>query len=142
MATIADIKARRDAAQAAYNQVANTGTVAEVKAASDAVRDTRAELSAAITVGANPCPDCGTHPHGMEQPHNSDESVPEYEVGCPKCGWFMHTDGTPRDHGARGGLRPHHTVELWNEGPDAWRTKPREKFDDAEWAALKPRAAK
>lgn len=102
-----------------------------------AVKAQQKALSEAIADGADPCPSCGAKPHGMMQPRAGGEGI-EFEIGCLGCGYFLHQDGSARAHGARGGLLPKHTVEAWNSGPDFWKKKPRAKFSDAEWAALKP----
>lgn len=120
-------------AKKAYEAIVHEGTAAEVREASDAVRKAQKELSDVISHGADPCPTCGQPPMGMVQ---YTEGGPTFEVGCTNCGWFKHTDGTPRDHSGRGGVLPHHTVEAWNMGPDYWRTKPQEKFLPTEWEAL------
>lgn len=132
-----EIKSKLAAALERYRAIANTAPAAEVREASAAVKALQAELSAAICEGANPCPDCGGAPHGIEQPRIG--GGVEYEVGCTRCGWFLHTDDTPRDHGARGGLLPRHAVEAWNEGPDYWKSKSLDKFDAAEHAKLSRR---
>lgn len=85
-----------------YREIANTAPADVVRAASQAVKDARAELVAAITKGANPCPDCGSPPHGILHP----KSV---EVGCLNC----------RDHRAQGPTRAS-AVAAWNEGPEGW----------------------
>lgn len=99
------VKAHKDSlgeSLAKYRAMADTATQSELRKASDAVKECRKALSACITEGAEPCPDCKVLPHGMEQPKG--DSV-EYEVGCLACGKSV-----------RGGLLPKHAVEAWNEG--------------------------
>lgn len=121
MRKITEIESDLQAAHAAYHAIVEEAPPAKERAASLAVEKLQAELSAAIAEGANPCPNCGRAPHGMRQPDG-------FEVGCTNCGWFRHTDGTIRDHGARGGMLPRHAVETWNEGPDFWKKKSEEAF--------------
>lgn len=136
--TIAKTKAALDEAKAHYLSIANTAPAEEQRAASEKIKAFQSELSALITEGAKPCPSCGGAPVGIEQPG------PTFEVGCSSCGWFRHTDGTVRDHSARGGIMPRHTVEAWNEGPDWWRQATvgdgqKVKFTTAEAAKLPTR---
>lgn len=112
------IKKQIDEAQAGYLAIVHTAPAAEVAEASRAVKGLRAALSAAITEGADACPDCGVAPHGLEQP--AGRGGVEYEIGCLHCGAFEHTDGTTREHRVRGGMFPRHAVEAWNVGPAAW----------------------
>jgi hypothetical protein len=145
MSTIADIRAQIETDREAYRLAneANRQTAEAVQKASDKVKASQDALSTAICEGAKPCPDCdGTERlHGMIQP-TSDGASEVFEVGCTSCGWFMHSDGTARDHSARAS-RANHAVEIWNEqDPNSWKTKPRARFTDEEWAALKPRSKK
>lgn len=127
--------------KAAYLAIVHTAPAAEVKKASEAVRDAQRELVLHLTEGAEPCPDCGNAPHGMEQ-NRSDGKGIEFEIGCSySCSAFLHDDGTIREHRARGAL-PQHAIEVWNAGPDFWMTKAREKFSDDAFEKLKPRPAK
>src|SRR5688572_10977078 len=88
---IEDIIGQLDAAKAAYLETKREASTIEEKVASAhaAVKKLQAELSAAITEGAQPCPDCGAAPHGMIQPRGIDGI--EFEVGCTNCRWFLHT---------------------------------------------------
>jgi hypothetical protein len=43
------------------------------------------ELGLAIAAGAVPCPTCGAHPHGIEQPQRIGRQVVQYEIGCLAC---------------------------------------------------------
>ena len=101
-----------------HNGGTDTMTVAEARALSDEIAATSASYSLAIAEGAMPCPSCKTPAIGIE--HQAGKRGFEYEVGCPHCPPFTHTDGTQRKVAARGGALPRHTVELWNEGPDYW----------------------
>lgn len=99
-------------------------TRAEEHVLTEEIQALRKELSDTICVGANPCPFCGSPPFGMVQPRGG--NLFEYEVGCSKCsGHFAHEDEAgelhPRLHTARGGTKPHHAVELWNDGPSGWK---------------------
>ena len=70
------------------------------------IKALRAELVAAITEGAEPCPDCGNLPHGMIQNAVLNKQVIAlYEVGCLTC----------RDHRAQG-LTREVAVTHWNNG--------------------------
>jgi hypothetical protein len=130
--SLSDAKARLEQAKAAYLEIAVTAPAPELRAATEKIKALQAEVSAIITEGASPCPSCGRPPHGMEQPGT-------YEVGCTSCGFFRHTDGTARDHSARGGMFPKHTVEAWNEGPDLWRQPLEKKFSQADVDAMPTR---
>jgi rubredoxin len=142
MATITEIKKQIEDARAKYQEIVHSAPAPEVKAASDVVKALQQQLSDAICEGAKPCPDCGAPPHGMEQPRLGGGGF-EFEIGCTICGWFFIDENTARDRSARGGPLPRHAVEAWNEGPDYWRTKSRDKFvadHGAErWESLKPR---
>lgn len=121
MKTISEIKAAITQGCRECQDANDTAPAGKLRDMNAAVMKLQQELSDAITAGANPCPNCGGKPHGMEQPRPSGGF--EFEVGCTACSWFRHSDGTVRDHGARGGLLPAHTVEAWNSGPDFWKTK-------------------
>ena len=74
---------------------------------SDQIKALKKELSSTISDGAEPCPDCGTLPHGMLlRPAVLSEKRPAtYEVGCLVC----------RNHRAIG-WTPELAVEAWNNG--------------------------
>lgn len=117
-----EIKKKLDAALADYRENPKNLTVKEAEEKTAAIKKLREDLSAAIAEGALCCPKCGKLPMGMEQPDG-------FEIGCISCGWFRHTDGTIRDHGARvASPLPKHAVEAWNEGPDFWKKKTDDKF--------------
>ncbi len=123
MATLKDLRTKRDELIAHAREIADTATHAENQRAGDAVALVQKEMVQAITEGAKPCPICQTVPTGMEHPMPGRALQTgrfEYEVGCPVCRTVEHSDGTVRKVSARGGLMPKHTVELWNEGPDQW----------------------
>ena len=119
MATIKELNKARDAVLEKAQALANTGTHSQCQEAMAAVVKAQNDIIAFITEGAKPCPRCGGKPIGMEQPIGKRGRV-EYEVGCPACKPFEHTDGTMRKVSTRGGLLPRHAVEAWNEGPDHW----------------------
>lgn len=87
-----------------YHAIVHSAPEAEVRAASNTVRELRRLLSDAICEGADPCPTCGTSPIGLEQP--KPKGGVEYELGCPVCPGVK----------VRGSLLPRHAVEAWNEG--------------------------
>lgn len=118
---IASIVARLDAAKQAYIAIAATGTVPDVQAASDKVKQLQQALSDCITEGAQPCPGCGARPHGMLQ-HNHLRGD-EWEIGCLTCKArkYIELDRSTREPRVRVGGLPRHAVETWNEGPLAWR---------------------
>jgi hypothetical protein len=95
-----ELKKELEAALQHHRSIANTGTAPEKWEATCRVKELQDRLSAAIAEGAQPC--CGESPRGMEQP--GPRGGVEYEIGCRKCG-----------RSVRGGLRPRHTVEIWNE---------------------------
>jgi hypothetical protein len=105
---LVELQTKRDAALLAARAV-REGTLAEVNAATKRVTDAQAAVSDFITQGANPCPSCGTHPHGMEQDRGGDRV--EYDVGC--VAGCKGDDG--RGFIVRGGALPRHAVEMWNE---------------------------
>ena len=122
LARLADLKEQLGKVKARYLLLANSGTVAEVRSASQAVRDLQAAIALLISDGAKPCPGCGQHPFGMEQPRK--DGGTEFEIGCLSCKPFKWRDGTVREYRVRGGLVPRHAVDAWNEGPDCWRQRP------------------
>lgn len=137
-----ELKKKAQDAQDHYNTIANTGTTAEVRKASDAVKATKAAIAAKITEGAKPCPKCGTHPHGMMQQTGRNGAT--FEIGCINCGPFKHDDGSVRQFRVRGGLLPRHAVEAWNGGADFWMKHPDQDVDvkpfviPTTWGATKP----
>lgn len=126
MRKISDIKAELATALAEARAVSNDLPVSKQKPYTDKVVALQKELSDVITAGANPCPDCGELPHGLEQP--SGKGGIEYEVGCVAgCPDLELPDGTRIQHRVRGGLLPKHAVDAWNEGPEFWtKVKPPE----------------
>jgi hypothetical protein len=110
-------------AQAKYFAIVDTGNRAEVQAASQAVKAAKAALSAALVVGADPCPSCGGVPHGMLQPRPQDVTL--VEIGCLAC----------RYHRANGGS-PEWAREKWNAGCAAYKGITAEVTDDGQLAAV------
>lgn len=133
------INADLQVALAAYREIANTASAPELHEKHKPVKALQAELAASISDGADACPDCGAHPHGMLQ--SKPEGGLQFEVGCMSCGWFrLPGETVARDHGAQGGM-PRHAVEAWNAGPRYWKQKavgPR--FTAEEFAALPVRS--
>lgn len=107
---IDNLKQNIESARRAYLEIVHTGTAAEVKAASDAVKSSQAELASSLAEGAGPCPGCGAAPHGLFQPTG-------VEIGCLAC----------RDHRAQGPSRAS-AVAAWNEGCANY-DKPRDYLD-------------
>lgn len=102
--TEAQITADIVAARAAYQDAVDTEPRATVEALSGVVHDLLDELSSVLSEGADPCPTCGTAPHGMLKTEAVKDNPPIYEVGCLTC-----------DNAARGWTIPL-TVERWNTG--------------------------
>lgn len=103
---VIEIKKKLDEAITEYQGLAtSTATDSELREASLIVKKLQAELSSAITHGAEPCPQCNVVPHGIEQPSGRRSGGVEYEIGC-----LTHTKLR-----VRGGLLPRHAVETWNE---------------------------
>lgn len=96
--TEAQITAELDDARAAYLAAADTATPTERAALSQRVRTLQAELGAALSAGADPCPRCGTAPFGLQKRPGV------YEVGCLTC-----------DARARA-ASPDKAVTRWNDG--------------------------
>lgn len=75
---------------------------------SAAIAENVAAISASISQGASPCPQCDGHPAGMLKTpahmHRDAEVSPVYEVGCGACGLRSR------------GPSPDRTVERWNAG--------------------------
>lgn len=113
-----EAKAQLAKARAHYAEIAPVGSSSELEAQSAVVKACSEAVSAAITMGCEPCPGCGKLPHGMEQPGKRGAS--EFEIGCLACKPFTHADGTRREYHVRGGLLPSHAVDAWNAGPDFW----------------------
>lgn len=112
-------------AQAAYTEKKPTGTEAELKTLSDAIKTARQALSDFISSGANNCPACGNAPIGMVVRETQEGKV--YEVGCAHCSPVLvdkdgkeASDITPTEEitrvsfSARGFL-PQLAVQNWND---------------------------
>lgn len=142
MRDIFEIIKAHEAAKKKHHESADTLPAPALRALHDEVKAISAEMAATITDGAEPCPSCGAQPHGMLQADRSGAGAVLFEVGCTSCGWFLHSDGAPRDHGAVAGM-PRHAVEQWNAGPSFWKKcrvgdGPADRFTAAEAAALLP----
>lgn len=106
MLAINEIRAEIESARAAYMSAAQ-GSEAEWRPLSDRVKALQAELSAAISEGANPCPGCGVAPLGMVQQVSIRHKVrEEYEIGCPRCANHRGETNPVREA----------AVMLWNAG--------------------------
>lgn len=92
-------------------------TVEQRRAATDRVRELRAELAKMIAEGADPCPLCDSEPIGIEQ---ATDKGTAFEIGCPTCRPFRSDDGTVRQPRARGFGVPVFAVAEWNKGPSGW----------------------
>lgn len=121
VAALKEAKAQLEKARAHYALIAPSANSSELEAQSAVIKSCSEAVSAAITMGCEPCPGCKKLPHGMEQPGKRGSC--EYEIGCLACKPFAHTDGTRREHRVRGGLLPSHAVDAWNAGPDFWLTE-------------------
>lgn len=78
-------------------------------------KEGRLAASAAITKGAQACPDCGNKPHGLEQPFVLDGEVQtRYEIGCLACPPTLK-DGKRHTHKVKG-FTAKDAVTNWNEG--------------------------
>ncbi|MDB4997483.1 MAG: hypothetical protein JWM74_4915 [Myxococcaceae bacterium] len=126
--TIKDTKKKLGVAVARYREIVHTANGNEVKAASDVVKQLRAEIVALITKGAQVCPICKNPPHGIEHPR--EKGGAEYEIGCLVCKPIKHDDGTIRQPRVRGGMLPQHAVDAWNSGPDFWNVAPDPLVDE------------
>ena len=111
-------------AQQAYIDGKSTGTEAEVKALSDAVKAAKKNLSDFIATGADNCPVCSNKPIGMVVRQTQEGKI--YEVGCGHCSPIIvdkdgkeATDETPAEEKVRvsfssRGYLPQLAVENWN----------------------------
>lgn len=125
MEAIKEIRERMRAVQERHHARGGDGTMKEEREASAELKKLRAEASALVTEGANPCPRCGEMPHGMLQYRGEGKEVlTEYEIGCLVCKPFEHKDGTWRSAETRRNPSPTQAVLLWNAGPDMWRVVP------------------
>lgn len=86
MATIQEIKTDLAAVLAGYRAEAQTAPAADVAERVANIKELQAALAAAIAEGAQDCPECGTAPHGMEQPKRvGRRTYTFYEIGCLSC---------------------------------------------------------
>jgi len=105
------------AAQLARHNLIETGTYAQVQAASGAIKAAQAALAKAITKDAKPCPTCGEHPHGMEQRWDIDkQEIIGFEIGCLVCPDHCAVGFFADDLEARLAL----CLKNWNAGPAKW----------------------
>lgn len=72
------------------------------------IKELRQEMSDSIAAGANPCPKCGTAPHGMLKTPETDKAPEQFEIGCIPC------DGP--DAPAARGWSIEQAVDRWNRG--------------------------
>lgn len=101
------IKSNLTAALADYRAKVHKAPAPEVRKASLAVRKLQAALAGAISRGAQPCVDCGNHPHGMIQSGTLGKEVIEYfEVGCLGC---------PKPGKRTRGATPESATAAWNK---------------------------
>lgn len=101
---------------AAYEAIASTGTVAEVRAAAQAVKAARQALAAHLSEGAQPCPNCDAQPLGMlRTPSKEVPGAWVIEVGCINCPPEPIGDGRVRVMAARG-FGAAAAVDAWNKG--------------------------
>jgi hypothetical protein len=121
MANTNEIQARLAAALTDYRAKANTAAAPVVRAASEKVRAIQAELVAAFTEGAAPCPNCGHLPIGMAQTVSvKNMTFAAVEIGCLNC------PATSECSFAALGLSRDEAVANWNAGPEKWMpAKPR-----------------
>lgn len=97
------------AAQAEHHEGADTLPAPAIRAIAERIKAARAELSASITDGANPCPECKNPPHGMvKTPARLERGAmlpPLYEIGCLAC-----PSSAARAYGREA------AVKAWNDG--------------------------
>lgn len=106
MINIKELQADVEENLAHAREIDATATRAEIHEAYEATLKAKTALSDGICDGANPCPDCGSKPHGISHKTAVRKHImPIYEVGCLQC----------RDHRAQG-FTPALAVESWNTG--------------------------
>lgn len=86
MRPVPEIQQDLDDALEDYRAVAATATPAVLHEKSRRVRALQAELAAALSDGADPCPTCQVPPHGMLRTPPAGRAPAIYEVGCTRCG--------------------------------------------------------
>jgi len=102
MRKVPEIQQDLDQALASYRAVATTAAPAVLLEQSRRVKTLQAELAAALSEGAEPCPACEVPPHGMLRSPPAGRAPAIYEVGCTRCGR------------AAQGLTPAGAVAAWN----------------------------
>lgn len=114
MKTESDLRERLEKAVAEYESARNALPAPAVAEISSRIKCLKQELSDMLVSGANPCPDCGSLPHGMRHEGIAlGIVVYVYEIGCLKC----------RDHRARGSSQEA-AVAAWNQGKWVAAAKP------------------
>ena len=126
MEELSQIESRIEALQAAHNEARATQPVHVAREASQALKEAKAELSAAIA-GDCKCLTCGNPAQGMRQ-QVAVRNVPShvFEVGCVHC----------KDHRAQG-FTVEHARANFEAGPNHWippKTAPEEDLR-MQWAA-------
>lgn len=133
MRTQAEIQAELDKVRAERHAKAGSITEDESRAIGDKCKSLMAELSASLTDGAKPCPNCGVLPHGNHKQKlrfkkGSDgvarQEVPDLFVvrclGCPPTETVLSTVGDEVDVQvvpvASSGETVAEAVENWNSG--------------------------
>lgn len=102
------IQSELDAARQARHEATPTATQAELSTMANGIKALMAELTAAITDGAQDCPGCGRHPHGIRQ-------MRYYEIGCLNGCQFEGADGKSFIRRSQGET-PADAVAAWNNG--------------------------
>lgn len=108
-----DIAAEMRAVKEKYCELSPRVSPDELRPLHNQLKALRLELSAAITRGARPCPDCGQPPIGIM---HDGANGPEYEVGCAAC----------KDHRGERSRSRAAAVAAWDDGPDSWVKPKRE----------------
>lgn len=108
-----------EAQLAEYRANAQVWNQEQISESNAVVKKLREELSAAISTGANECPNCATPPFGMRRGEAiaGSSRFPVYEVGCLVCEPVVTEKNgkAVRISYSAQGASPQQAVENWND---------------------------
>jgi hypothetical protein len=112
------IRQELEKAQKEYIAAVETEPAHKVRPFTDRIKDLQKELTAMLTEGAHPCPNCGYPPIGLRHVHvvvPTNRKTFTYEIGCP-CGPVKNAEGKAEKSLRSQGATVAEAVAEWNAG--------------------------